>query len=855
MKKIFSSPLLYPTILGLIIFVVCFQNFTPGTFLAGWDNLIPELNIWLNIKRSFFSVWQEYQGLGLVGGMGHATELIHQLLILPLTFVLPANFIRYLWQFLMLFLGTFGIYFGIKNTLKFPGWISFCAAIFYLFNFGSIQLFWVPFESFSTFWGFFPWLIFSLWEHVQKPSRLSTFRLLTFNLLAVPAFYVQTIFVVYILCLFIILFSHFIFHLTDYRLQITNYLNIILLILAINSFWLLPFGYFLKNNSQNPRLAIGNYMANEETFERNQRRGYLEDFVLLRGYYYDFPDSNGALMGSWISHFSNQYTLLAGYLIAFFVILGLISLLAKYRHLNGFTLSCLLLLLLVSLALLSATPPFLQINSLIRQISFIDQVFRSPWTKFIVPAIFIFTILTAYGLQAVINISAKLKYSSKAFSLILFTVYGLLITVYIFPVFTGNYISPKMRVNIPSEYISLFDYFKSQPSTGRIMNLPQGSFWGWTNYSWQLSGSGFLWYAIPQPILDRAFDVWEQKNENYYFELTYALQQKNSPSIKKILDKYSIEYIIFDDNVIFPDEKIYAKLSTPTKDLLDQIPELLLAKKFGKISVYHYQTPTSIYSTSTTDLPATPVIGKPILPDFSLISSNPILPTSSLQLQFDNTLSSKLTPVNFPNVTFNQNYLLKITSKNIAGHPLTISAVDNDSHYKFLFNVLPKNQNWTDQWYLIPQMESTTFNQGLTVLFNNPSYNYSPSINAISNVALYTYSLPAMIDFNQHKTTQNSNSHLFFYKTIINNQSSDSTLVLPQSFSSGWLAFYFENNQIKFLTNHVLINNWANGYKLPITDYQLPITIYLFFWPQLLESLGFGLLITGFIWIIKTKSK
>ena len=128
--------------------------------MVGWDNLMPELNIWMNLERSFSTVWQTYQGLGLVGGMAHSTDLIRQLIILPFTLVLPTNLIRYLWHYAMIFLGTFGVYFGLKKTIKFKQSTAFIAALFYLLSFGSVQNFWAPLETFSCFWGFFPWLIF-----------------------------------------------------------------------------------------------------------------------------------------------------------------------------------------------------------------------------------------------------------------------------------------------------------------------------------------------------------------------------------------------------------------------------------------------------------------------------------------------------------------------------------------------------------------------------------------------------------------------------------------------------------------------------------------------------------------------
>ena len=183
-------------ILVAALSLLCLKNYTPGTFLIGWDNLMPELNLSLNLKRSFLAVWQEYQGLGLVGGMAHATDLIRQLLILPLTLILPVRLIRYFWHFAMLFLGTFGIYFGLKKHLS-QKLIPLAATLFYLLNFGSVQYFRVPLESFSTFWGFFPWLIFTFWDFwkIKTPQKL-----IILNILAIPLS-IQTIFIVYLLYL------------------------------------------------------------------------------------------------------------------------------------------------------------------------------------------------------------------------------------------------------------------------------------------------------------------------------------------------------------------------------------------------------------------------------------------------------------------------------------------------------------------------------------------------------------------------------------------------------------------------------------------------------------------------------
>ena len=84
-----------------------------------------------------------------------------------------------------------------------------------------------------------------------------------------------------------------------------------------------------------------------------------------------------------------------------------------------------------------------------------------------------------------------------------------------------------------------------------------------------------------------------------------------------------------------------------------------------------------------------------------------------------------------------------------------------------------------------------------------------------------------------------------------------STLVLSQSFDSGWVALQ-RTDRFPFLTvlnKHVLVNNWANAWLLPSeqlsnaskASYLEKRTIIIFFWPQLLEFWGFALLPIPFL--------
>ncbi|MEI8068083.1 MAG: hypothetical protein WCG91_04035 [Candidatus Shapirobacteria bacterium] len=838
-------------ILALVLSLLICQNFTPNTWLIGWDNLMPELNIWLNLKRSIFAVWQSYQGLGLVGGMGHATEIIRQLIILPFTLVLPHNLIRYFWQFLMLILGVFSLNIGLNKFFKLSKTTSILASLFYLLNFGTIQYFWVPFEPFSTFWGFFPALFFLLWNYLKNPNRKNLIYLALINLLAIPSFYVQTIFIVYLMCVSIILISHLIFNFKKVSFKL--YSSILLIIFLLNSFWLFPFSYYLKNDVKNTTQAYGNLMANQETFDRNQNRGNFSDFMLLQGYYYDFPKDQSTLMSPWTSHFSDQYNLICGYFVSLFVIIGLISILSKIKQKSSTKLSLLLIFLLSSIALLSNTPVFSQINFLIRQIPFINQVFRSPWTKFLVPTIFVFSVLLAFGLEFIFNLFKKIKYSPLISKIIITLLFAFALFKFIFPVFQGQFFSPQLRREIPSEYFELFNFFKQVPPTARIMNLPQGSFWGWTNYRWGVSGSGFLWYGLEQPILDRAFDVWNLKNETYYWELTSALQQKNPQALKNIIDKYSIEYVVFDRSVYFPDEKIYGKLSTPELNLLDQNDQLKMVKSVGSLVIFQNQNPTKTYTTNNLNNSQEIAHFNPNFQPKHLPSPESVIyafdhaPLKAPEItkittedesyfHFQNKESHNFLGFNFPDLKFNQDYLLKIEYRNINGQSLSISTFDNNSHYYFFRNQLKKSTEWQTAWFLIPKMEKESFDSGLTLLIDNPSFNKSDSTNELENPQIYPY--------------QNNISLIENYQNPIINQKNDSYIVFPQSFHKGWIAFYFDGFKPVFLKNHLLSNNWANAWELP-ANYNLQSKIYYLFWPQILEFLGFALLPIVFWKILK----
>ncbi|MFH1186546.1 MAG: hypothetical protein V1697_00015 [Candidatus Levyibacteriota bacterium] len=575
------SPLL---IVFATISLIILTNGSLTKFLIGWDNLLPELNIWINLKRSFFSVWQEHQGLGLLAGNAHASELIFQIYVFLLSLILPTMLIREAFSFAMLFFGATGSYFLIKylisNEKSSIGKLApLLGSLFYVLNLSTIQTFYVPFEPFIIHYGFLPWLILVFFKFLKNSNLKNSLAFILLNLFATPQSQVPTVFFIYGLILGVI--SLYLNMKIKTRAFLLTTFKAALIILIINAFWLLPFLYFSLTNSQVAFEAKINQMSTENVFLQNKEFGDIKDIMLLKGFWFNNvdPDIYGNfsyMLAPWKSYLEKTYIYVIGYLLFAVILLGLVkSFKRKLPALTAF-----IILFIFSLTMLATTTaPFSWVDNLFRQIPLFSQVFRFPFTKFSIIASLSFAVFFAIGAGEIIF---KLK---KINSYILSLIFILLLFIFTLPIFQGNLFYYKNRVSIPNEYFELFDYFKTQDQNSRIANFPQYTFWGWNFYEWGYGGSGFLWYGIKQPILDRAFDVWSKEDENYYWEISNALNTNNSELFEQILNKYQISFILLDKNIINPSSPA-TLLATRLEKILEKTPSVEKDESFGKITVY-----------------------------------------------------------------------------------------------------------------------------------------------------------------------------------------------------------------------------------------------------------------------------
>lgn len=879
--------LFFVLLLLSVVSFIALKNYVPNTYLTGWDNLHPEFNFNLNIERSLSVAWQEYQGVGLIGGMSHAADLPRQIILAGVSVFLPINLIRYLWTFLMLFIGPLGVYFLLRKLQKVGALV---ASSFYLFNLATVQYFFVPFETFVGFYGFLPWLLYFAISYLDNGKGIWKYIMISF--LATTAFYVQTLFVVYGIFLVAVSFKN-----------IKRSFKLFLVTFLVNSFWLLPVLWFTFTSGNIPSNSEINRIASPETIYMNQGRINFTDTVNLKGYWFDYYDFNDGkfdyLFKPWIEYGNKPY--------------------AKEIAIGLFAVSVIGLVLskqYIWMVLLCVG--YLMLSGVKIPIAVLEEAFRNSFTKWSVAFSFVISIGLGYFI-----------FKFKKFAIIP-AVIVIFASVYsISPIFKGELISSRVKINIPSVYFETFDWFNNKTKQERVAYFPAFDKWGWNYHDWGYGGSGLIWYGIKNPILDRAFNVWSPNNENYYNEITKAILDDDKDIYQKTINKYQVKYLFFDGSVIFPwGDKDLLKLEI-TKNFAE---ELGYQKVFNKDFIEIYDTGISTENISTLNS------YKPINADLTYSKFDPVYEKYGNYIQDDKALTlpfvnfdtrgevkfeivdDKLQIINkaknvkatlqiserviedfdkshgYPETTncdlmksgnvirtidsfsrtyravnggvacdyfvydqlkYNASYVMHIKGQNKEGRSLKIYLYNWESKRVELEELLPTGD--FDSYYvvypkkvIVPQSLGEV--GGYTLNVETRSFGRIASENIIEKIEFVPFNIEAVQDLQIDselidETIQTNNlqiSNVKKYGTAIYKveTTGSGVLELGQGYESGWVALQIINNKLQITKlEHVKVNGWANGFIVPTNHSALVTNHYIFFWPQFLEWGGLLLLL------------
>ena len=821
---------------------------------------------------------------------------------------------------------------ALSSKLYATSFIAFLGALFYLLNLGTVQQFYAPFEMFTTQYALLPWIIlFSLKYLGENKSEASNAKLETnsksfsnfkfrisnlkrknlllfsiFTLLAAPQAYAAHLWYAFfgVYTLFLISYA---LTVGDLKVNLKKSSVLIVLTLLINSFWLLPNLYYIFTSTSVPKESKQNRIFSQEYRVRNQENGYIQDVALTKGFYFQWSVFNFEknrfeyLMPEWQDHLNNPFVAGIGY--SFFS-LAVVGMYLSIKQKDKTLISLLPFFILPFILLMNGIPPFSWFFNFLLKFPVFEEALRFVFTKLSILLVFGYALYFSVSLSWIFS---KLK--NKKLTVLTICIFLLAIFTYAFPLLRGNLISDKFKIALPDQYFQLWKYMESQPNKP-VLTLPLHTFSGWQYYDWGYQGSGFIWFGMKQPVLDRDSDRWSAANEQAFRELQYTLYSQHPDQFYTTLQKYNVGYVVWDTSVITPTEKnrkqiLYQRETTNALATLKKTGRIKKLQQFGTIQIFKTSFPTrpeilkiksqvspnyrwsfidqayldhSDYITSTQAL--TRLFTYPfrdfltpsdrIKPEIAssisdlkhsivfsaerLIKNQQVPNTVTLKKDV-NTQVVEFRTKNFTrgiaiqNETFPHNlgYVIGFKSRNVKGLPLRFCLKNLYSSLCDTYDELSHSASLTADYFVIPPYES---GRGYGIYIDNISYGNYETINELESVTVYPL-------YYNYLAKQSDVSGEAKELSVLHNGS---------AFNNGWIAFSCQKSvfSCRILNNHVLVNNWSNGWVLSNqqsdisgqnlkTDNRKLITI---FWPQYLQYLGFILLmITLLVLVLKPVKK
>lgn len=595
----------------LVCLIVTGTSYKWGTYLSGWDTLHPEFNLGLYAERVIFGAWQEHQGLGAPASQAHVAELPRLLLLFIFDLLLPQSAVRYAMFYFLYFVGVTGVYFFIKTAWfedekdNWHAWASALGALFFGLNLGTLQHFYVPLEMFAVHFATLPWLLLVTWKYLKTFKRKYLLWFFAIQVLSSPSAHTATLFYMYtaVIFLFILVFS-ILKYWKNKKRAIKPILQLFFLTLTAHSYWMIPNLYYILFHSDYVQNAKISRHFSTEAFWQNQAYGSLSNIVIFKNFLFNWKDFDFAtskfipLFDEWENHLKTiiGYPLL--FLSAILYLTGLGSSIKNFRKKNVEKLALLVLFFVPFFFLNNLNFPSETLFGLMFRLSdTFREALRFPFTKFSILFIFAASVYFAQFFSFTKTVILKFIPTKNQLSYkYLIIIFGLaLLFLPNFPAFRGNLVSPSMKIEYPKYYFEMFEWFGEQQREGRIVKLPIIDFFGWTYQRWPTNinqgyqGAGFIWFGLPQPILDREFDRWVDKNEFFYNEIASAIKNNNQKYFHQILEKYQVNWLLFDKTTIDPDKASSDFYAQFTK-LINSDKSITLANTFGPIEIYKFST-------------------------------------------------------------------------------------------------------------------------------------------------------------------------------------------------------------------------------------------------------------------------
>lgn len=852
MNKFLNKNFIYPLLLALLSITIAALNYTPGTFLSGWDTLHPEFNFPLAFERTINGVWRTDQGLGTIAIQSHMADLPRIFALWILSFIFPLSSLRYITILTPLIIGPLGIYFlslFLLKDKKCSHLSSFLASLSYLCSLGTVQHFIVPLEMFAIHFAFLPWAVLFLLRYLEEKSRKNLLLLILINIFLIPQAHTATLLYVYILAIFITILSFVLINRS--KNSVIKGIILAVIILIINSYVIFPNLFAINSQGEEVRNSRINRFFSQEAFVKNQEFGNIKDTVIVKSFLfdwqlYDYEKGRSVdVVYEWKENLKNPLILTFGYLIFIISTLGIITSFIFKK--NKRIIPILPMMTICFIVLLNGTFPITFIFDNLSRISpTLQESLRFPFTKFSIFYMLGISVFFGVGVQRIFE---KLKKDKIIAILSIVLITGFI--SYFAPAFKGYLVNPAMRINIPQEYFNMFDFFNKQDGNERVAILPIHSFWGWVYNIWGYQGAGFLQFGIKQPLLDRDHDRWSNVNEQYQREMQYAIYNQNTDLIRDVLYKYDVKWILFDTSIINLSGYQNETLAWQIPEMMSRIEGVKLKKKFGKdLYVYevinHKNKKITLFKNMPDAGPASigtykdriyskledyktehifsedaesenyifdehfvgnltaPIIAeinsKSELSDIRSCSDNAQISREVIgnTIRYKSTDGSLCDYFPFPQLSHEKSYIVTIESKNIEGFPLQAYICNDLSFHCNQTIYLKDHKNNVAEAFFIPSYDD--FGNGHTININNYSIKGTSSINELVSIKIYEY-MPKPFVPNQPPASFLGSPEILEqnqFRTIAkikNIPEGNATIVLSERYQPGWMAFIINNSR------------------------------------------------------------
>jgi len=204
----------------------------------------------------------------------------------------------------------------------------------------------------------------------------------------------------------------------------------------------------------------------------------------------------------------------------------------------------------------------------------------------------------------------------------------------------------------------------------------------------------------------------------------------------------------------------------------------------------------------------------------------------------------------YPDLAYSQGYLLRIKGENRVGRSLKIYLHNNTTGRMDLEELLP-SPVFDETNFILPKPIDGA---GYTLNIETRSYGSVFSENVLRGIEFIPVPIAALMEVeldtknnsligNNIRINRVRKFGTAWYKVDL---TGSGLLVLGQGYEEGWLAYLVNGRLPTSKLPHVKVNSWANGWIVPEGEHK----IVILYWPQVLQYLGFLILIISLALVV-----